>query len=142
LPLTDYVLNCINPYSNIYPSGCPWTSSSTIPSSFADDYRESLKFTNGSVLNQYAQYQTNWFYCDAWGVPTISDLAKLPCEKTNIVDGFDLVHSGDHIYAVQALCPALQTSTNNCYTNGLINYIMVTFVRTLVIQPDGIILEA
>jgi hypothetical protein len=141
-PLTDYMLNCVNPYSTVYPTGVPWTSSATIPSNFADDYREALKFTNGSVLNGYPAFQTHWFYCDAWGVPTIADLNKYTNSEYTIVDGFDLVHSGDHIYAIQALTPALGTNTNNCYTSGLINYIMVTFTRTLEIQPDGIILSA
>ena len=80
-----------------------------------------------------------WFYCDAWGVPQMSD--DIPCPPENIPDCFDLLHTGDHIYALSALTPAIQTNTNNCYTSGLINYVYVQFIRTLEIQPDGIVLS-
>ena len=138
-PNTDYILNCVNPYSTIYPAGGSWTSIATLPINFADDYRESLKFCSGSCLQSYPSYQSSWFYADSWGVQPLYSKNIHPDE--NIVDGFDLLHSGDHIYALQGLTPALGTATSNCFTSGLINYIYVTFIRTLVIQPDGIILE-
>jgi hypothetical protein len=134
-PLTDYQLNCYNPNSSINPTGVGWST----PINFADDYREALKFTDRSCLNGYPAYQSMWFYCDAWGVPQMSD--DIPCPPENIPDCFDLLHTGDHIYALSALTPAIQTNTNNCYTSGLINYVYVQFIRTLEIQPDGIVLS-
>ena len=139
-PLTDYILNCVNPYSSIYPTGGPWTSSTTLPINFADDYREALRFTKDSCLLTYPQYQSQWFYSDAWGLVPLCERGVNPDE--NITDCFDLLHSGDHIYAVQGTTPALGTNTSNCYTSGLINYVMVEFLRTLEIQPDGIILSS
>ncbi len=136
-PLTDAYLNCVNPYSTIYPTGCPWTSYATLPSSFADDYRESLKFIEKSVLNQYPTYQTHWFYKDSWA--DLDYNCQTPDE--NVDSGFDLLHSGDHLFTITATSPALGTSTNNCFTSGLIMYNFVTFNRTLEITPDGIILS-
>ena len=134
-PNTDYVLNCYNPNSSIIPTGVTLGQAS-----FADDYRESLKFTKGSCLFCYADYQTQWFYADAWGVPN-NGTQEYKQPQENVCDGFDLLHSGDHVYAIQATTPALQTSTNNCYTNGLVMYVAVKFIRTLEIKSDGILLS-
>ena len=135
-PLTDYNLNCFNPNSSIQTAATEnWASK---PINFADDYREALKFTAGSCLNAYPAYQTSWFYADAWGVPPLN--SKIGCAPENLPDSFDLLHTGDHIYAVSALTPQLQVATSNCYTSGLINYVFVSFIRTLEIQPDGIVL--
>ena len=132
-PLTDYILNCYNPYSSVNPTGVAWSN----PINFADDYREALKFTGDSCLNSYPMYQSSWFYADSWGMPPID--GPIPCihPAENIEDGFDLLHSGDHVYAVSALTPSSATVT---YNQGLINYLFVLFQRTLEIQPDGIIL--
>lgn len=134
-PNCDFVLNCYNPNSSVNPAGVNWSS----PINFADDYREALKFTNGSCLNAYPAYQSSWFYADAWGVPSLTD--KYACPDENLPDSFDLLHTGDHVYALSANTSAIQNATSNCYTAGLINYVFVQFIRTLVIQPDGIILE-
>ena len=134
-PLTDYVLNCYNPNSTINPSGVGWAN----PSNFADDWRESRKYLKESCINAYPSYQTQWFYADSWGQMPSDTPTTIPSENQN--EYFDLAHSGDHVYAVSALTPALQTATNNCYTNGLLVYIYVLFQRTLVIQPDGIVME-
>lgn len=134
-PLTDYILNCYNPYSTVNPAGVAWAN----PVNFADDWREARKFLQESCINSYPAYQNNWFYADAWGVMPGESRCVIPSE--NINDGFDLLHSGDHIYSMSALTAALGTATNNCYTNGLIVYLYVLFNRTLEIQPDGIILS-
>ncbi len=139
-PLTDYQLNCYNPNSSVNPSATAggagiWNS----PINFADDYREALKFTANSCLLQYPQYQTNWFYCDAWGVPELC--ARTDASPENIPDSFDLLHTGDHIYAVSALTPMLGNTNSNVNASGLINYVLVSFIRTLEIQPDGIVLS-
>jgi hypothetical protein len=134
-PLTDYQLNVFNPNSSIQTaSGQIWANA---PINFADDYREALKVTAGSCLNAYPAYQSMWFYEDQWGVPQLTD----DVGTEPIPDSFDLLHSGDHIYAISALTPGLQQATQNTYTSGLINYLFVEFIRTLVIQPDGIIME-
>ena len=133
-PLTDYILNCYNPYSTINPSGVTWSN----PVNFADDWREARKFLQGSCINAYPAYQTQWFYADAWGILPSESKCLVPGGQENIDDGYDLLHQGDSVYSVSALTAALGTSTNNCYTNGLINYIYVLFNRTLEIQPDGI----
>lgn len=137
-PLTDQLINCFNPYSSINTSsGQVWANP---PTTFADDYREALKFTNNSCLLGYPQYQTNWSYTDAWGVPSL-DCHMEACGSAEINDYFDLVQTGDHIYALSSLTPAIQQSLNNCFTSGLINYLLVTFIRTLEIAPDGIVLS-
>lgn len=138
-PLTDYVLNCYNPNSTINPVGT-WTNP---PPSFADDYREALKFTTNSCLQAYPMYQTMWLYSDLWGVPQLNEMEA--CSRENIADSFDLLHTGDHIYALSALTPTLQSALYHVGAGGgafgIINYVLVSFIRTLVIQPDGIILE-
>jgi hypothetical protein len=136
-PLTDYILNCYNPYSTINPSSVAWAN----PVNFADDWREARKFLQESCINGYPQYQTNWFYADAWGILPGESKICIPGNE-NIEDGFDLIKSGDHVYSVSALSSATTVATNNCYTSGLILYLYVLFQRTLAIMPDGIVLEA
>lgn len=133
-PLTDSRLTCYNPNSSILPvaGGVP-------ASSWGDDYREALHLTHASCLLQYPQYQTNWFYADCWGVPQLNTL--LDCPRENLPDGFDLISTGDHVYAFTADCPDLNQTTSSIYPSGLVNYLFCEFVRTLVIQPDGIVLE-
>lgn len=137
-PNSDYILNCYNPNSAISPTNVGWSN----PSNFSDDWREAQKFLVGNALCSYPQFQTNWFYADAWGLPQSNDLVNNSIPRENISDCFDLLNSGDHVYSFQATTAALTAATNDCYTNGLILYIFVTFKRTLIIQPDGISLEA
>ena len=87
-------------------------------------------------------YQSMWQYSDIWGFLTKGQGSELGVEDSNVETGFDVVRTGDHVYAVQAFCNASQTNTSSIYTNGLNNLVFVTFARTLIIQPDGIILEA
>lgn len=139
-PLIDYPVNCVNPNSTINPAGVNW-SLPTGQVSFADDYREALKFLEGSAVQSYPQYASQWFYSDAWGMPWGLTKDKYDLHPAQISEGFSLVETGDHVWAMTAQTGALTDATNNCSAAGLINYVFVTFLRTLVIQPDGIILE-
>jgi hypothetical protein len=134
-PLTDYVLNCYNANSTIIPAGVTWNN----PTTYSDDYRENRRFLNGSVLQNYSQYATNWFHMDAFGVTPTIDKVKQSVPEENILDGFDLTN-GDHVYSLQANTGAGTAAANDAY-GGLILYIYCTFVRTLVILPDGIAFE-
>jgi hypothetical protein len=133
-PLTDYLVNCYNPNSSINPTGVNWSSSD----SPADDWREIQKFTKGSCIQSYPHYGSQWAYMDCFGVPLTLDNSMM----WKLQDGLDLKNAGDYIYSLQCQQPATQTATNSCYAGGFINYLYCTFLRSLVIQPDGIILEA
>lgn len=135
-PLTDYVLNCYNPYSTINPTGVGWSN----PSNYADDFRESRNLLKESCINSYPMYQTMWFYADSFGNIPSDTQGNVPPDRL-VDDYFDLKNSGDHVYSVSALTPAIQTATNNCYTNGLLVYLYVLFQRTLHISPDGITMD-
>lgn len=131
-PNTDYILNCYNPLSSVQPTGV------TVPTQqWADDYREAQKFLPKSCLNGYPMFQAQWSYADMWGVPCSDVDIDIPDE--NIDNYLDLLRAGDRIYAVQALTPA--TATHSGATSGLLNYIFVTFVRTMIVQSDGLILD-
>lgn len=135
-PQTDYLLQCYDPYSTINPNGI-WNAA---PSTWADDFREAQKFQRGSCLTSYPAFQTQWLYCDQWGIPWLAD------EDSEIVnpltDGLDLLNSGDHTYQITAYTPASQQATSNIYTNGLVHYVFCWFVRTLEILPSGIVLSS
>jgi hypothetical protein len=135
-PLTDYILNCYNPYSTVNPTNVGWAN----PVNFADDWREARKYLQGSCINSYPQYASMWFYIDSWGVLPGESHCVYPGDE-NINDGFDLIASGDHVYSISALSSALTAGTNNCSGSGMINYLIVLFNRTLEIQPDGIYLS-
>ena len=134
-PNTDYLLNCWNPNSNVNPAGVGWNAGSDSP---ADDYREMKKWVDGSCIQNYAHYQSQWVYSDNWGQPLDLDLTGM----WRNTDALSLVSSGDYIYSLTAQCPAIQQAGNNCQANGFIAYLYCTFLRTLIIQPDGIIMEA
>ena len=135
-PLTDYVLNCYNYYSSIVPTGTAWSN----PINFSDDWREAQKMLTETAIAGQPQFQTHWFYSDVWGELPSSTHSDI--NKENIQDGFDLLLSGDHVYSISASTVASQTNTSNIYTNGLILYLYCTFLRTLDIKPDGIVLSA
>ena len=136
-PLTDYPIACYNPNSSLIPTGTPWTAGQ---SQFADDYREMRKYIDGTALMNYNVYQTNWIYQDCWGIPpSNSKDIKVPIE--NLTEGFDLLKTGDHVFAITAQTPFSQQATSNTYTNGMIFYLFCIFTRTLVIQPGGITFE-
>jgi len=135
-PLSDYVLNCYNPNSSVNPTvnaSLIWAS----PATFSDDYRENRKYLLGSVIQNYSQYQTNWMHIDAFGVNPTLEQNKSALPEENIDDGFSLL-DGDHVYTLQANTIVLPTATSNCNANGLILYLFCTFVRTLVVTPQGI----
>lgn len=137
-PLIDYVMNCYNPYSTVVPTGIVWAGAPTI----ADDWRENMKYLQDTAVLSYPCYQSKWFNCDSWGQPwTLEKDGYCGMSDSQIDCCFDLTHTGDHVYAINAQTTASQTATSSIFTSGLINYIFVTFLRTLVIQPDGIILE-
>ena len=137
-PLTDYLLNCYNPYSSINPAGVGWVAGSSF---FGDDYREIKKYLTRSVYQGYPELQSMWLYMDCWGIPCGDSPESDGADESLIQSYFDLLKSGDHVYTVQAQTPALLTGTNNCSASGLVNYIFCTFVRTLKIRPDGIDFE-
>jgi len=136
-PLTDQQVICYNPNSSIIPTGTGFTSSEV---NYAMDYREARKFLAGSCLLNYSVFQTNWLYADQWGVPC-SDTKESMIPIARINSGYDLLHSGDSVWAAQVQTPALQTATNAYYSSGLVNYVFVTFLRTLQILPNGIALS-
>ena len=137
--LTDQYNICFNPYSTILPVNTPW-GGGVIPATWADDYRENEKYLKGSCLNGYSSYQTNWFHTDSWGVLPLTE--KTPFQPGAIVDSFDLTHTGDAIYTLNANCPGITNTNSNCNTSGLVVYVFIEFLRTLIIAPDGIALQA
>lgn len=133
-PLTDYTLNCYNPNSSVNPLGVAWNN----PATFADDWRENNKFISGSTITSYPMYASMWMYRDSWG--TLAGLdSKIPDYLIN--DGFDLLKTGDHIYSVTALSGSGTNVTSNINGSGLVNYIYINFLRTLLVQPQSIILD-
>ncbi len=130
--LQNYALNCYNPNSSINPAG---TNINTV-NYFGDDYREMLPFISRSALQNYACYQNNWFWMDAWG--TQAQKSKTPLvEDQQIDDGYSLLNGANQIYTITFQTPAIAQNTSNCNTNGLILFCFVNFIRTLVINPTS-----
>lgn len=137
-PLSDFVLNIYNPNSSINPAS-QWN---TPPQSFADDWREAQVWQPGSCILSYPHYQSQWAYILQWGIPPVDgDGKEAGLPESCINDYFDLLHSGDHVFSVQANTNFMTSATSDCNTNGQIFYLYLTFIRTLEIQPDGTILS-
>src|SRR5690606_7021883 len=103
-PNTDYILNCYNPNSTVNPNNI-WVNA---PPNFADDYRENLPWIKDTPTLNYSVYQTNWCHQDNWGVVQHDSKGWEDVQGENINDGFDLLQTGDHVYAIQATMPASQ----------------------------------
>ncbi len=125
-PLMNYALNCYNPYSSINPAG---TNINTV-TYVSDDYREMKNFFDRSAIQNYAIYQNNWFWLDSWGTPQQS-LEPYNLDESQLNDGFDLTSGANQLYAITMNCPFNAQSTSNTYSNGLLLFCFVQYIRTL-----------
>lgn len=148
-PLTDFLLNVYNPNSGVNPPTGTGLVNPTIwaqaPNTWGDDYREMKSKLCDTYLQNYNTYLTNWMYCDFFGEMTALERTKTVPDTYQINSGFSVL-DGDHIYTVLGQCPAITYNYNNastattmsdCFTGGLIVYIVVTYLRTLNIHPSG-----
>lgn len=135
-PLQDSVQACFNPYATVNAN-----IFSSAPQEFAQDWRGMREWIKGSSYQNYAHYQSHWVWCDSWSVPSMVDESrKRPFYLNN--DGLDLTQ-GDQIYSIQSACPGVNVTVNaNTNSSGSIQYLFPTFLRTLTIVPDGLIISA
>lgn len=129
--LQDNPLNCYNPWSSLLPTGTPFSS---YPQNIAEDYRAAASWLPYSCAGlSYPHYQSQWHYIDQWGV---NDARSKPfADETQINDGFDVYHSGNHQYSVQGSITATST---RAATVGLLCLIIVVYNRTLMLSNEGI----
>jgi hypothetical protein len=93
-----------------------------------------------SVIQNYSHYQSNWQYADAWGLRPFANCSTDE-DDAQLQDGLSLLHSGDLVYSISAQTPATTAATSSVNGQGMILYLFCYFLRTLTIQPDGIILS-
>lgn len=142
VPIVDYIMNCFNPEDSINPAA-NWTfpnAAGTDGGSIGnDDYREARLKLMGSAMSSYSEYQTNWFYCDDWGMNPMLKKESQSVDDSDIDDGLSLI-GNNKIYNIQFENVFAGTSTNNMGgSNGLIvYYIFAYFVRDLMINQDGV----
>jgi hypothetical protein len=128
-PLQDYIQIPFNPDSTVLPTGV------VSPSILADDWRENHKYITGSAVGSYSEYQSNWVWTDAWGVPAFSDETDHRISKN--LDGYNLLDQGDVIYTL-ALQSSAAADVNYANRDGLILYQFCNLIRHLHIMPSGV----
>ena len=98
--------------------------STAVPSTTAmnaDDWRENQKYCKGSVIQNKAMYQNNWFHCDSWVDPSTHYFD----DDSNEDDGLPM--EAPRLWQMQAV------TANGTWTH----YDFATFVRHVIIDRSG-----
>lgn len=135
-PLQDYNQNIYNSECTINPNNV-WA---TAPVPADDDYREHRAMIKGTAIDNYNVYQTNWLWCDSWGVPAFVDDKQPMIWQNN--DGLDMMSQGDILYSLSLGTQGGNVATMDSQAAGYLIYMFPTFVRELSILPSGISLSA
>ncbi len=97
------------------------TAASDTTGLYEDDWRENRKYCKGSVIQNRAMYNLNWFHCDSWVEPSKNYFD----DDSNEDDGLPM--NTPRLWQIQA-------TTANA---NLTHYNFGTFIRQVVIDRSG-----
>lgn len=112
-PLQDIYINCM----------IPNVANASTTNLTQDDWRENQKYCTGSVIQNFAQYQTNWFHIDRFGEEDM----KTNVPQENLVGGLEL--NVARTWGIQA--------NTGVGAGNLQNYIFADIQRELTVSAIG-----
>jgi len=135
-------MNCFNPNSAYNP--LIWTS---VPYTYADDWRVNRDWIKGTSILSYPQYQSNFVHFDAFGcLPFEQEDLNLSNQWwTSELSGLSLLspNAGDHSYSISFNCPGTNPAINvNTNSQGSVILFSCLFSRHISIDASSVYLSS